>query len=170
MRFREDKPADLERARAAVARWREQHPAGIEDQMIAALGSQFHPSTARCRAGCWSRSTGTAPATSQGPGLCPAPAATTTVTAANGTPMNPPSQPAEVVTLEDVRRQFGDRWEITRITTGYPAVIRDTGGHTPVPRYGRTPGELAGSIRMVEAAPRPAGMRWPPGRACRRAC
>ena len=43
MRFREDKPADLERARAAVAQWREQHPTGTEDEMIAALGSQFHP-------------------------------------------------------------------------------------------------------------------------------
>ncbi len=43
MRFREDKPADLERARAAVARWREQHPTGTEEEMIAALGSQFHP-------------------------------------------------------------------------------------------------------------------------------
>jgi hypothetical protein len=28
MRFREDKAANLERARAAVAEWREQHPAG----------------------------------------------------------------------------------------------------------------------------------------------
>ena len=43
MRFREDDPADLERARAAVAQWREQHPAGSEDQLTAALGSQFHP-------------------------------------------------------------------------------------------------------------------------------
>jgi hypothetical protein len=43
MRFREDNPADLERARAAVARWRQQHPAGTEDQLTAALGPQFHP-------------------------------------------------------------------------------------------------------------------------------
>ncbi|MGA2828127.1 MAG: hypothetical protein ABSF03_18645 [Streptosporangiaceae bacterium] len=43
MRFREDKAADLERARAAVAQWREQHPAGTDEQLIAALGSQFHP-------------------------------------------------------------------------------------------------------------------------------
>jgi hypothetical protein len=41
MRFREDKPADLERARTAVAQWREQNPAGTQDQLTAALGSQF---------------------------------------------------------------------------------------------------------------------------------
>lgn len=41
MRFREDKPADLERARTAVAEWREQNPAGTEDQLTTALGSQF---------------------------------------------------------------------------------------------------------------------------------
>jgi hypothetical protein len=29
---------------------------------------------------------------------------------------------------------------------------RETGGHTPIPRYGRTPGELAESIREVEKA------------------
>jgi hypothetical protein len=43
MRFREDSPEDLDRARAAVAAWREQHPAGTEDQLTAALGLQFHP-------------------------------------------------------------------------------------------------------------------------------
>ncbi len=43
MRFREDNPADLDRARAAVAAWREQNPAGTDEQLIAALGRQFHP-------------------------------------------------------------------------------------------------------------------------------
>lgn len=43
MRFREDNPADLDRARAAVTQWREQNPAGTQDQLTAALGSQFHP-------------------------------------------------------------------------------------------------------------------------------
>jgi hypothetical protein len=43
MKIREDKAADLERARALVAEWREQNPAGAEDELIAALGSQFHP-------------------------------------------------------------------------------------------------------------------------------
>ncbi len=42
MRFREDKPGDLDRARAAVAAWREQNPAGTEEQLLAELGSQFH--------------------------------------------------------------------------------------------------------------------------------
>ena len=43
MRFREDHPADLDRARTAVAQWREQNPAGTQDQLLAALGPQFHP-------------------------------------------------------------------------------------------------------------------------------
>ena len=43
MRFREDNPADLNRARAAVAAWREQNPAGTEDQLLSALGPGFHP-------------------------------------------------------------------------------------------------------------------------------
>ena len=42
MRFREDKPADLDRARAAVAARREQNPAGTQEQMLAALGPGFH--------------------------------------------------------------------------------------------------------------------------------
>jgi hypothetical protein len=43
MRFREDKPGDLDRARAEVTAWREQNPAGTADQLTAALGSRFHP-------------------------------------------------------------------------------------------------------------------------------
>jgi hypothetical protein len=43
VRFSDDYPGDLDRARAAVAEWREQHPAGTEDQLTAALGPQFHP-------------------------------------------------------------------------------------------------------------------------------
>ena len=43
MRYREDKPGDPERARAAVAEWREQNPAGTGEQLIEALGSYFHP-------------------------------------------------------------------------------------------------------------------------------
>jgi hypothetical protein len=41
VRFRESKPADLDRARAAVAAWREQNPAGTDEQLIATLGRQF---------------------------------------------------------------------------------------------------------------------------------
>jgi len=43
VRFREDNPEDLDRARRAVAHWRENHPAGTEDQLIGALGTEFHP-------------------------------------------------------------------------------------------------------------------------------
>ncbi|MDQ2814295.1 MAG: hypothetical protein M3Z75_21110 [Actinomycetota bacterium] len=42
MRFRDDRPADLNRARGAVAAWREQNPAGTADQMLTALGRYFH--------------------------------------------------------------------------------------------------------------------------------
>jgi hypothetical protein len=57
------------------------------------------------------------------------------------------------ITLEDVRCEFGERWEITCITGGYRAISRDWGGHTPIPRYGRTLAELAESIRMMEPRP-----------------
>jgi hypothetical protein len=43
MWFREDKPGDAARARAAVAQWREQNPAGTDEQLIEAFGSDFHP-------------------------------------------------------------------------------------------------------------------------------
>ena len=42
MRFRDDTPADLARARAAVTAWRDQNPAGTGDELIAAVGCQFH--------------------------------------------------------------------------------------------------------------------------------
>lgn len=42
VRFREDNPVELARARAAVATWREQHPAGTSQDLIAAVGHQFH--------------------------------------------------------------------------------------------------------------------------------
>ncbi len=34
-------PAELDRARAAVAAWRDQNPAGTAGQLVAALGGQF---------------------------------------------------------------------------------------------------------------------------------
>ncbi len=43
MRYREDKPGDPARARATVAEWRKQNPAGTGEQLIEALGSDFHP-------------------------------------------------------------------------------------------------------------------------------
>ncbi len=67
-------------------------------------------------------------------------------------PMTPDDQPArdDEAALEDLRREFGDRWVIARITGGYRATPRATGGHTAIPRYGSTPAELAASIRSVE--------------------
>ena len=43
MRFRADKPEDLARARAAVAAWRGQNPAGTSENLVVAIGCQFHP-------------------------------------------------------------------------------------------------------------------------------
>lgn len=43
MRFREDSPEDLDRAWAAVGQWRDQHPHGSAEQLVADLGSQFRP-------------------------------------------------------------------------------------------------------------------------------
>jgi len=42
VRFRDDNPADLARARAAVAAWRDQNPAGTSNELVAAIGGQFH--------------------------------------------------------------------------------------------------------------------------------
>jgi hypothetical protein len=42
VRFREDKPEDLERARTEVAAWRERNPQGTSDQLAAELGGRFH--------------------------------------------------------------------------------------------------------------------------------
>lgn len=43
VRYREAKPEDLDRARAAVAAWRGQNPEGTSEELVAAIGSQFHP-------------------------------------------------------------------------------------------------------------------------------
>jgi hypothetical protein len=64
---------------------------------------------------------------------------------------------ADNAALDDLRREFGDRWDIAKITVGYRAIPRDSGRYTPIPRYGRTPAELAESIRTME--PRPV-TRW----------
>ena len=42
MRFRDDDPAELARARAAVVGWREQNPAGNAEELITAIGHRFH--------------------------------------------------------------------------------------------------------------------------------
>ncbi len=51
--------------------------------------------------------------------------------------------------LEELRREFGDRWDIGRMTGGYRAIPRGIRG-TPIPRYGHTPAELGDSIRRIE--------------------
>jgi len=43
MRYRDDKPEDLERAREAVRDWRAADPDGTPDEMLAALAGKFHP-------------------------------------------------------------------------------------------------------------------------------
>ena len=43
MRFRDDTPADLVRARTAVTAWRDQNRAGTGDELVGAVGRQFHP-------------------------------------------------------------------------------------------------------------------------------
>ncbi len=47
MRFREDGPQELARARAAVMDWRDRTPAGTAWQLAAELGAQFHPDYGR---------------------------------------------------------------------------------------------------------------------------
>jgi hypothetical protein len=42
VRFREDNPEDLDRARAAVTAWRDQNPEGTAEQLAAALSAGFH--------------------------------------------------------------------------------------------------------------------------------
>ena len=42
VRYREDSPGELARARAAVAAWRDRNPAGTGKDLIAALGGEFH--------------------------------------------------------------------------------------------------------------------------------
>jgi hypothetical protein len=42
VRFREDNPEELARARTEVVAWRDQHQAGTGEQLVAALGHRFH--------------------------------------------------------------------------------------------------------------------------------
>lgn len=42
MRFREDRPEELARARTEVAVWRAEHPTGTGEQLVTALGHRFH--------------------------------------------------------------------------------------------------------------------------------
>ena len=42
VRYREDTPGELTRARAAVADWRDRNPAGTGEDLLAEIGRQFH--------------------------------------------------------------------------------------------------------------------------------
>jgi hypothetical protein len=42
VRYREDTPEELARARAAVAAWRDRNPTGTGEDLISAIGHQFH--------------------------------------------------------------------------------------------------------------------------------
>ncbi len=42
VRYCEDTPGVLARARAAVAAWRDRNPAGTGEDLLAAIGHQFH--------------------------------------------------------------------------------------------------------------------------------
>ena len=42
MRCREDTPGDLAQTRATVAAWRDRNPAGTGEELLAAIGHQFH--------------------------------------------------------------------------------------------------------------------------------
>jgi hypothetical protein len=42
VRFRENNPEDLARARTAVTAWRNRNPAGTAEDLTSAIGHQFH--------------------------------------------------------------------------------------------------------------------------------
>jgi hypothetical protein len=42
VRYRDDTPGELARARVAVAAWRDRNPAGTGEDLLAAIGHQFH--------------------------------------------------------------------------------------------------------------------------------
>jgi hypothetical protein len=43
VRFRDDKPGDLDRARTAVREWRERYPQGTAEQLVSDLAGEFRP-------------------------------------------------------------------------------------------------------------------------------
>jgi hypothetical protein len=51
---------------------------------------------------------------------------------------------------DDLCREFGERREIAAIAQGYRAILREKGSRRPVVLYGRTPAELAESVRMAQ--------------------
>jgi hypothetical protein len=73
------------------------------------------------------------------------------MTAPADDPSGMPGSPG--TTLDDLWLAFGDHWDITVITGGYRALNRTADGNTPTPLYGRTPAELAESIRTAGNQP-----------------
>src|SRR5579875_2829748 len=60
-----------------------------------------------------------------------------------------PPPPADDAAPDGGRREAGDRWHIGTVTGGYAAIPHHQApGRAPC--YGRTPGELAESIRFAE--------------------
>lgn len=43
VRFRDEGPGDLDRVRRAVRGWRERHPQGTAGDLVADIGSEYHP-------------------------------------------------------------------------------------------------------------------------------
>ena len=65
---------------------------------------------------------------------------------ASDTPGKQPDHPG----LDDLNGEFGDRYDLTSVEGGFRADRPGAHGTPRVPLYGRTPGELAESIRHTE--------------------
>ena len=78
---------------------------------------------------------------------------TSAESAAGTSHLRSPATASDPVMVDDLRREFGARWDIAAIAQGYRAILRAVGGRRPVVLYGRTPAELAESIRVAQAAP-----------------
>ena len=65
---------------------------------------------------------------------------------ASDTPGKQPDHPG----LDDLNREFGERYDFTSVEGGFRADRPGVQGTPRVPLYGRTPGELAESIRHPE--------------------
>ena len=71
MRFREDNPQDLARARTEVAAWRAQHPTVTDEELVTASVTGSTVTTVPCFVRCRWRSTGTTPGRSPEPRIQP---------------------------------------------------------------------------------------------------
>ena len=66
----------------------------------------------------------------------------------HGTATDPASH--HNVTIEDVQREAGQRWDVAAVPQGYRAIPPTPPGATRILLYGRTPAELAESIHMAQ--------------------